>query len=324
MENFIVIRDSSYNDIKKALLQWIELYTDDLTIEVIFELYKINDETFLIKVDKRIENEDFNYLVNYLCYPEDFDYTFNTEGYTVAKNTELYPSEIIGKKLQIYVPGDDKEYDIVYAQTEDHEVYKIEFRGKVHKITDLKAFNYPKIDVGQLSKPEKIKLSKVDIKEKQKKTEIANIEKRFKIIPIVIGFILLLNILSLFVIENNCIATITSNLLIVGLGVWFYGDYKMLQINKYYNFCILFAISILVYANIIDYFLPYRTDFMKPASAGPLSLLIFQKPLRLFFIRLFKREPIVDKFDTTYLDYFYMVILLLTLSILPIIINDLK
>jgi len=324
MENFIVIKDSSYDDIKKALLQWIELYTDDLTFEVIFELYKINDETFLIKVDKRIENEDFNYLVNYLCYPEDFDYTFNTQGYTVAKNKELYPSEIIGKKLQVYVPDDDKEYDIVYAQTEDHEIYKIEFKGKVYKINDLKAFNYPNIDIGQLSKPEKIKLSKVDIKEKQKKTEIVNIKKRFKIIPIVIGFILLLNILSLFVIVNNSIGTITSNILIIGLGVWFFGDYKMLQINKYYNYSILIAILILAYANLIDYYLPYRLDVIKLGGSSPLSLLIFQKPLRLIFIRLFKREPIVDKIDSSFLDYIYQIILFSTLSILPIIIYNLK
>lgn len=324
MENFIVIRDSSYNDIKKALLQWIELYTEDLTFEVSFELYKIDIETYLISVDKRIENEDFNYLVNYLRYPEDFDYTFNTEGYTVAKNKELYPREIIGKKLQIYVPDNDKEYDIVYAQTEDNEIYKIEFRGKVHKINDLKAFNYPNIDIGQLSKPEKIKLSRVDIKEKQKKTETVNIEKRFKIIPIIIGFILFLNILSLFVIVNNNIGTITSNSLIIGLVVWFFRDYKMLQINKYYNYCILFAISIFAYTYIIDYYLPYRTDFMTLASSGPLSLLIFQKPLRLIFIRLFNREPIVGKFDTTFLDYVYMVILFSTQLILPIFINNLK
>jgi len=72
----------------------------------------------------------FCFLVNYVQYPRDFDLDSRTI-LVVGEGTigsELLPSDrsLIGKRIMIYVPADDVEYDEVYGFVEGQS-YKLPF-----------------------------------------------------------------------------------------------------------------------------------------------------------------------------------------------------
>jgi hypothetical protein len=324
-DNLIIIKGGLYADIKKALRQWIEFYSRDLDTNIKFEFFKVENDNYIIQVDKRVKNEKFNFLVNYLCYPEGIKYKIKIEAYTTAFDSKLYPQNILNKRLLIFIHDNDQEFDNVFAVTEDNEVYKIDFGGKVSKTTESKAFKLPDIDFELLDKGEKIILNKKEIEEKKKVESERSIKKRFNVILIIIALLTLINTLSLVVIPNPEVNTLTTYFLCYGIGTWFFLDYKMLQINKYYNYCFLIATVFLCYSFLIGQLQPFNFDMILFSSPFPITLIIIQKPLRLTFLRLFKREPVVDKPFPTFIDGVYTLLLFIsTLSFLVILMSKLK
>ena len=311
-DNLIIIKGGSHNYIKKALKQWIELYSNDLVTDIKFELYKTGQESHLIVADKRLNNEKFNFLVNYLRYPEGIDYKICIDGYITAIDTKLFPKSLLNKNLLIYISEDDKEFDNVFAATEDNEVYKIDFGGKVSKTDEFKTFKHPDINFNSLSRPDKISLNKSEIEDIRKEKSIQSIEKRFKIILSIIIAITTINALSLFVIENSYIDTFTSFLLSFGIGGWLLGDYEILQIKKYYRFSFLIAIGIFCYGILIRHMIPFDNYISEFGFIFPLALLIIQKPLRLVYIRKFNKEPITEKDAPIFWDGIYSLVLFLS------------
>ena len=108
----------------------------------------------------------------------------------------------------------------------------------------------------------------------------------------------------------------------MGLGLWFFGDYKMLQIDKYYNYSFFIAILFLGYGLLIKQFININLDLVDLGSYYPLSLLLVQKPLRLIFKQTLNREPVIDKPPPTFWDGVYTILLFLAFAVLPFIIMD--
>lgn len=75
IENQIFIKGGDYSDVKKALKQWISLYSANLQNIAPFKLYNSGKGTQVIMADEKLENEMFYFLVNYLHYPEGINYS---------------------------------------------------------------------------------------------------------------------------------------------------------------------------------------------------------------------------------------------------------
>jgi|GEM_PF-1273270 len=332
--NFIIISGGLGDDIKKALRQWLALYSTELVNNIKFELFKLGQERFLIVADKRINNEYFNYLINYLRYPEDIEYSISVEGYTILCDKEIYPQNLLDKKAQIYISDNDKEYDNVFLTTEDNETYKIEFSGKVSRLNESRTFSIPDIDTNLLQKPEKIVLNKKKIAELENEKMMKSVKNRFRIILTLAVIVVAINSFYLFIYQSNTgsiymdllglkanssdniISVLTTYMLIIFVPLWFYWDNKMLRIDKYYSYSIIIAILHLAYGHLIYEYLPgIRVIFY--GFYVPVVFLIIQKPVRLFFIRKFNREP---SDDNALLDNLYSTtILFLTFGIISII-----
>ncbi len=318
-ENLIKIEGGSYDDIKKALRQWIVLYSKDLESNIKFELYRIGHESYLISADKRLNNERFNYLINYLRYPEGIEYNISIEGYTTVRNEKIYPKNLLNKKIIVYISDDDKEYDNVFVTTEDNETFKIDFGGKVFKQNKSKIFIIPDIDTTILQRPEKIALTKQERDEIETEKSKKSIKRRFRIILVIIIILTAINSLSLFVIPHNEISLITTFLLVFSLAFWFHGDYKMLRIDKYYRYSFAIAIVDLFYGFMIREYLTDKNIFFYYGFYFPVIYLLVQKPLRLVFIRKFEREPIIEK-DSSFVDGAYgIALIILTIGIISVI-----
>lgn len=317
IENIVFIKGGAYNDIKKALRQWVDLYTSDLPDGLIFELYKNGRGNHIIKADDRLDNESFFYLVNYLNYPEGIEYKIDIEGFTTGKDEYLLKNKV----LLVYIPLNDKEHDNVFVTTSENENFKIDFGGKVSMQGEGKIFRLP--DKPALDNPEILKANKKEVSRIQQQKNSDNLKKRFSIISLIVLGAYLLNLLV--PIFSNDIMTFerTTWVICLGLGGWFSLDCEMLSNDRYYFKCFWIAIGSLLYGYLIsDYFLPYFSETLFAASMGPLTLLVVQWPTRRAYKLIFRREPITYARTGPWADLPYTIIHWFSLGVLPLLIVD--
>ncbi|MFY7936750.1 MAG: hypothetical protein ACOVOQ_05200 [Flavobacterium sp.] len=310
-ENLILIKGGACNDIKKALRQWIDLYSPDLQDGLTFHIFKNGRGNYIIQADKRLDNERFFYLVNYLKYPEDIEYKIEIEAYTTGKGN----NQLNGKNLLVYNSPFDKEYDKVFITTSENENFKMDLGGKIKETSHKRIFNYPTDLI--LENPETIKINQKEIENKTEKINEKSINKRFKVLSIITLSLTLIGIIIHQIDSQNFHEF--SNILGMGIGLWFFGDYKMLQSNKHYLYSLVIVLGYFLYI------LTANGEFNKIILVGPLSpltLLLVQKPARLIFKAMLNREPVFDRPPTTFWDGIYMMVLLCGLVILPFILID--
>ena len=130
MEKYIIIKDCTKEELKTILNDWLVMYAEGLKSKTIFEIAEIRLNTFVLKVDKSIDDTDLFYMVNYFAYPIDFDKTFEVESYTTATKHK----KLLNKKIYVFVNKQDDEFDNVWIVTEDNETYKFDMNGKLKKL----------------------------------------------------------------------------------------------------------------------------------------------------------------------------------------------
>jgi len=312
MLNTIFIEGCSYSDIKKALNQWIDLYADDFETIQKFELFNTGDVNHIIKADDKLPNNQFNYLVNYLKYPENIDYKINIKAYTKVSSPTPFPKERKGEEIMIFIPESDNEYDNVYWVGKDNNVWKTDFGGKTTHAKIQKKYEDPmQLNFQYLGTPE-ILVCKPEKKEKfQDKIESkTSIEKRFKTISI---FLAIIALFGLLVFQTNTDLFFYSSFAFgFGSWLWFSVDYKMMRVNKFYNLSFLISAIVFVYGYYIQKKeLAYSLiEEISIFTSLPLWLVIVQKPLRLFFKKIFGREPVIEKPAPSFGDFIYTILLL--------------
>jgi hypothetical protein len=313
--NLIVINGGDYDKIKKALNQWIDLYSKDLQNGLTFELYRNGTEKHIIQVDERMDNERFYYLINYLKYPEEIEYEIDIEGFTTGKDR----NKLKNKDLLVYISPKDQDYDNVFITTSDHENFKMDFGGKIKDGNESKIYSFPtNLNLG-LSES-------ITVQNKQKKAQHTaistdNLEKRFKVIISIIVSLYFLTFLFYQKESNflNLNYTMTS-------AVWFWLilDFKILQVNKLYFSAVALGLGLFIYGLFLDANFEQKVPIILPLSTMPIFLLIIQRPLRFAFIKLIKREPEVENRPTSIPDLIYSLFLWMTISIIPLFILLMK
>lgn len=314
-DNQILIKGGDYSDVKKALQQWIDLYSDSLQDGLTFELFKNGLGNHIIKADERIDNERFYYLVNYLNYPEGIEYKAEVYGFTTGKEKNILKDQ----KLLVYILLTDKERDNVFIVTAENQNYKIDFGGKISETRERKLFQIPTHK--NLDKPEILRVVKKkasQIKEKSRE----KIEKRFRIISFIVIILFLINFLvSIYDIHTFIKTTFFIGM---GLGLWFFIDFEMLQLEKYYSYSLLISIIFLAYTVLIKTILnSTEVELIDLGAFYSLALLIIQWPTRKIYIILFNREPEIDQ-RGKFADIVYTLILFFGFAILPLIIEDIN
>lgn len=292
------------------------MYDKSLSENFYIELYQYETNKFVIRPKEEIDNQSFNFLVNYLQYPENIKYKPKISGYTVVKDTTIFPKEKLNYEIEIFVPVGDTEYDNVYAVTQYNEVFKIDFGGKTIKSSLIKSYEKPTLDFSVLPAPLIFKRKKVDPKKVALK-EKENIKRRTSIISLIA---LLLIIISYAFIGNSKNFSLMTGFIFMGIWAWFIFDYKMLQHLSFFLIAMTISIIIIIYSSFLfQKLLPLDYRFIKPASYLPIFLLAIQFPLRRLFMIILKREPVVDKPSPSLADFVYTMILWMTSLIFPFI-----
>lgn len=244
MEKFIIINDCSKEEMKTILKDWLVMYADRLKSKSVFEFAEIKPNSFILKVDKSLDDTDFFYLVNYFAYPIDYEKTFDVEGYATASKHKT----ILNKNIYVFNNLEQTEYDNVWITTEDNETYKFDFGGKLKKINYEN--KYKALDINNLSITyEQIIFNKKELLEelKRKKEEKSNrsLEKRFKIISTIlfIGMPLtfLLNRITHCFTDLGLIMFFT-----VAIHFWFVIDYKIFYNIRRTLICVLLSLLLII------------------------------------------------------------------------------
>lgn len=312
INNLITIKGGSYDDVKKALRQWIDLYSEELEIEISFDLFKNGRGSHIIKVDDRLDNERFYYLVNYLNFPEGIEYKIDIEGFAIS----LDQKELQNKKILVYISDKDTEGDNVFVVTEDNETFKIDFGGKVTKVIGNKTYKLP--DINLLNDPEIIRLNKKEYTKNREEKSKANITKRVK--PIILAIFTLFLASYLTFSNINTFLSINSAICFLVWG-WLWIDYRLLQVSRHYFEVLGLSMVILIYGYFLSekYIHLHNAGLVKNGAALPIFFLILQRPLRYTFKAVMKREPVVDTPAPTFADFVYIFILIMTTLIVPTI-----
>lgn len=306
-KNIIFVENCNLRSIKNILNNWRWFYSELALNLIEFKCWNIVDDKLILAANEKLTNELFVYLVNYIKYSEGKESKIEVKGYTIAEDENVFPNEFLNKEVLIYLPKENKEFDNVYAISEDNITYKIDLLGNKIKEETLISFSKLQFNFSRLGSPNIIKLNK-NFQQAKKEKEIEEIpyeeiKKRFQI-RIIIALIAFISGFGINLINLAWFNTFYT-LFVSSIFCCFFTDYRMLRYKDLY-LCSL-IISILIF---LTYFILGNTSTIFTFSQDkfafsimPLLFLLIQKPSRKLFIFKLKREPVVERgfsFDTIY------------------------
>ena len=315
-DNFIIINGVDIDSVKRAIKDWVELNIDNIKSDFEFDLYTLDEDRHLIIPKVKLHFKIFNYLVNYLKYPIDIDYKATVMGYSFNNKANLVPKKFVGCNIFIYVPENDTEYDVVFAITSNNIRYKINLDGTIKELPGSVNYPQPKLNIDKLNSPTSIPTdTRSLIKEYEKQSDL-KLKKRFKIISGILLFVMILS--PLLILKNSFVFAIGIFVIGFVMTFCFFLDYKMLQKNSYYCLCILYSALFSMFGLLIPKVITIENGiFIYCSVITPLSFLIMQKPIRLIFKTLMKREPVVEKIEASLGDILYSLILFFWIWAIP-------
>jgi hypothetical protein len=145
-DKVVLVQGWSEAEIGKIVSDFTETYKNAGFSPFTIEPHKEFEHLYRLTFPEDIHPQLFNFLVNYLAYPFDFELT-NRSIIIGGKSTltfgfEEIDPQLVGKKAIFYVPENDQERTVVYVQTESGVTLANSF-------TDLK---WRKVNDARLSK----------------------------------------------------------------------------------------------------------------------------------------------------------------------------
>ena len=153
-DKIVVIKGAKYDDVQKAITQFCNIYNQQEFI-AIPNLTKIADDEFVVTFPYDLGFDTFCFFINYMYYPEEIFYKADIKAWATTKLDDIWIADkSANKKVMLYIPSDDKEYDNVYLTTEDNIGYKLGFAaGEAMRLLDIPKISYirPTVTIDSLN-----------------------------------------------------------------------------------------------------------------------------------------------------------------------------
>ncbi|MEN8929146.1 MAG: hypothetical protein ABF242_00580 [Flavobacteriales bacterium] len=303
-KSYITIEGESFEVVKNTLEEWIDLYTDQLDKTINFEIIEKNKSNYLIKINGELNNMLFHFLVNYFRNPDRDN--IKTRGYTTVKDLEQYPESELNKRVVVFVPDEDKEYDNVYASTGSGKLYIIDFGFKRIEIDQLITFNEPDLSEYITSK------SKHTLPTLNSKVERQKEEHKEDLTKIFAPAFLVLSILNIYCIENNVILKWPTIILGIILS-WWIAEAHNKALLKNRNYLIFLGLSMILFYTgwVYDKTLSNSLDIILAISFfHSFFMLLFYQVLRPIYKLIIKKEPTVDRSVHNFSVFLYTLLII--------------
>lgn len=138
-ENYIIVEKVRESDLETILMNFANLYSETEFVNGI-QLYRKKEtvDSFMILFSKSPDFERFNYIVNYLKYPEGFEnFQAFIRGFYRTIDININAEFITGDWIMVFVSEADKEYDNVSLVNEKNESYLYDFGGKIKPLKQI-------------------------------------------------------------------------------------------------------------------------------------------------------------------------------------------
>jgi len=153
-DKLVISNNITFEEIDKILTGFCNNYNSK-SYQALPRLYKLNERQFAITFPFDIEFTIFCFFVNYVRYPMGFKKSFEVTGWTTTKSGQNWITEkSANKRVMLFIPFDDTEYDNVYLTTEDNIGYKLGFAvGHEKQLLDFPKsyFVKPQIEIEGLT-----------------------------------------------------------------------------------------------------------------------------------------------------------------------------
>lgn len=156
-DKLLIVDNISMTEIESILTGFCNMYNKE-SFQAQPRLYKLSERQFAITFPYDIEFEIYCYFINYVHYPIGFDKSFDVTAWETTGQANGWITEKSAyKKVMLFIPEDDREYDNVFLTTDDNIGYKLGFAmGEEKQLlqTAKKRYYAPTIDIKTLSEKE--------------------------------------------------------------------------------------------------------------------------------------------------------------------------
>lgn len=319
--NIIVVENCSHENLVLVIDNWIKLYANNLAAGIKFNIFQKAEDAFIIQIDGNITSDQFCFLVNYLYYPEGdiFMGLSFAVGYTQIEKSEFVTDELFGKKLQIFIPETDREYDNVYVITQEDVIYKIDFGGKFQIVEMDLLYSEPEIEFLDDNYIDTLISPKVETPVSNDKDLSTKRLKRFKIIG---SLFVILFVFFSFAHHDVPLFININSFLCWALYVWFFTDHNVLMEKPTYLGALILSILTYLYLSFLgsEYISSKPADFLHMAKYYPMTYVLVQGFLRKIYTLYYKRDPDFDKHSPEFSDRLYTIVLVFSSILIPLLI----
>ena len=146
-DKIVIVKNVDLEKLKQAISQFCNVYNQEQYVAL--PRLIIDSSQYIIIFPYDITFERFCYFINYLKYPHDIFYKPDIIGWcTMKAGDEWITDEMLNKKVMLFIPQWDDEYDNVYLTTEDNIGFKMGFAlGYAHKNLDKPIAQFKKISI---------------------------------------------------------------------------------------------------------------------------------------------------------------------------------
>jgi len=118
----LFVRGWSDAEVRQIVGDFQQMYRDRLPSNFSTEVHAREGGVLRVTFPSDIKPEFFCWLINYFQYPRNFDFKSRTilvaGRATISSDFLTTDQSLIGKRIMFYIPTDDKDYDVVFAQVE--------------------------------------------------------------------------------------------------------------------------------------------------------------------------------------------------------------
>jgi hypothetical protein len=129
----LLVRGWSEAEFGKIIGDFQQIYHDRFPQSFSTEVHARDNGILRVTFPSDIAPAFFCWLINYVQYPKDFDLKSRTilVSGRATMSSDFLPSDqtLIGKRIMFYIPTDDRDYDVVFAQV-DGQSYKYPFSSE--------------------------------------------------------------------------------------------------------------------------------------------------------------------------------------------------
>jgi hypothetical protein len=135
----VLARGWSSEEFLKILIDFQKLY--NLRSEIAVKIDSLKDGTLRITFPQDVPDQLFPYLINYAQYPKGFEPEAGSilvvgKAIVSEKFEGISDPKLAGREAAIYVPSDDRKFDVLYIKIGDETFENSFARRKWEKVTD--------------------------------------------------------------------------------------------------------------------------------------------------------------------------------------------